>query len=176
MSNNLKWVEHLGKSITFGYEGRKRKGNIEGYHPLWGVVVFEPSNVLVPYHYVREELIDWPEGKPKEGTEPLAQELRERFNEEFVSRFGDNTIEYKAKEIFQWFTPYLAALEEGRDLDVASDKLINEFKRKLGALFLEVDASIANDLIRHFDEILVASFGNSNRASVASHTSTETSK
>lgn len=53
------WVKHLGKRVTFGYEGRKKEGIVEGYHPLWGVVIFVPSNVLVPYHYVREELIEW---------------------------------------------------------------------------------------------------------------------
>lgn len=53
------WANHLGKEVVFGFEGREKRGIVSGYHPQYGVVLFVPGNAMIPYHYVREDLIEW---------------------------------------------------------------------------------------------------------------------
>ena len=102
----LQWVKHLGQRVTFGFKGRKRSGIIEGYHPTWGVVIFEPSNVMIPYHYVREELIEWPVSEERKEADLEASDNKsssdigdapfnnnksiEQLADEYVEGWGEN--------------------------------------------------------------------------------------
>lgn len=60
--NNMtkfKDVAHLymGCEVEWGFEGRKKKGQLVGNGERYGWQIFDPSNAIVPYQQCRIELI-----------------------------------------------------------------------------------------------------------------------
>lgn len=48
---------YLGCEVEWGFDGRKKKGELVGKDERYGWQVFDPSNVIVPYQQCRIELI-----------------------------------------------------------------------------------------------------------------------
>lgn len=48
---------YLGCEVEYGFEGRKKNGQLVGRDERYGWQVFDPSNAIVPYHFVKDDLI-----------------------------------------------------------------------------------------------------------------------
>lgn len=48
---------YLGCEVEWGFDGRKKKGELVGKDERYGWQVFDPSNAIVPYQPCRIELI-----------------------------------------------------------------------------------------------------------------------
>lgn len=80
---------YLGCDVEYGYESRKKIGELVGKHSEWGWQVFT-RQVLVTYHHVRDELIKPILRRLSSMTEEEKKEyVRLMCTNGFVSNFGD---------------------------------------------------------------------------------------
>lgn len=59
MNKQLKDYIHfyIGCKVEWGFEGQKKIGILSGLDKRYGWQVFDPTNIIAPYRYVRIELI-----------------------------------------------------------------------------------------------------------------------